>query len=118
MRFRQQTRAQSCRANRVSFMENRFAPRFSFAYSVDPKTVIRSGYGVFFLPFIGAASGWASGVSGYLSYTPMVASLDGLHPADLLSNPFPKALQPPTAPSNAFARSRWARWCRPGARRR
>ncbi|HLJ17099.1 MAG TPA: TonB-dependent receptor [Bryobacteraceae bacterium] len=78
---------------------NRFAPRFSFAYSVNPKTVIRGGYGVFFLPFIGAASGWASGVSGFLSYTPMVTSLDGLHPADLLSNPFPKDLQRPAAPS-------------------
>lgn len=84
---------------------NRFAPRFSFAYSINPSTVIRGGYGVFFLPFIGAASGWASGVSGYLSYTPMVASLDGLHPADLLSNPFPKGLQPPTAPGSGLLSS-------------
>jgi len=84
---------------------NRFAPRFSFAYSLNSKTVIRGGYGVFFLPFIGAASGWASGVSGYLSYTPMVASLDGLHPADLLSNPFPKGLQPPTAPASGLLSS-------------
>jgi hypothetical protein len=50
---------------------NRFAPRFSFAYSLDPKTVVRGGYEFFFMPFIGAASGWASGVSGYLSYATM-----------------------------------------------
>jgi hypothetical protein len=84
---------------------NRLAPRFSFAYSIDPKTVVRGGYGIFFLPFIGAASGWASGVSGYLSYTPMVTSLDGLHPVDPLSNPFPKGLQPPTAPGSGLLSS-------------
>jgi hypothetical protein len=84
---------------------NRLAPRFSFAYSINPKTVIRGGYGIFFMPFIGAASGWASGVSGYLSYTPMVASSDGLHPTDLLSNPFPKGLQPSTAPGSGLLSS-------------
>ena len=36
---------------------NNFAPRFGFAYSANEKTVVRGGYGIFFLPYIGAASG-------------------------------------------------------------
>jgi hypothetical protein len=81
---------------------NNFAPRFSFAYSANSKTVVRGGYGIFYLPYIGAASGWASGVNGFLSFTPMFSSSDGLHPADLLSNPFPKGLQLPTAPGTGL----------------
>ena len=81
---------------------NNLAPRFSLAYSVNSKTVVRSGYGIFYLPYIGAASGWASGINGFLSFTPMTSSLDGLHPADTLSNPFPKGLQLPTAPGTGL----------------
>lgn len=81
---------------------NNFAPRFSFAYSLNPKTVLRGGYGIFFLPYIGAASGWASGINGFLSFTPQLSSPDGLHPGDPLSNPFPKGLQQPTAPGSGL----------------
>jgi hypothetical protein len=81
---------------------NNVAPRFGFAYSLNPKTVLRGGYGIFYLPYIGAASGWASGVNGFLSFTPMFTSSDGLHPADTLSNPFPKGLQLPTAPGTGL----------------
>ncbi len=77
---------------------NNLAPRFSFAYSVNDRTAVRGAYGVFFLPFIGAASGWASGINGFLSFTTMVNSPDGLRPGDLLSNPFPSGLEPPQAP--------------------
>ena len=81
---------------------NNFAPRFSFAYSMTPKTVLRGGYGIFFLPYIGAASGWASGINGFLSYTAQLSSPDGLHPGDPLSNPFPRGLQQPTAPASGL----------------
>ncbi len=78
---------------------NNFAPRFGFAYSLNPKTVIRGGYGIFFLPYIGAASGWASGINGFLSFTQMVNSPDGLRVGDQLSNPFPSGLGLPQAPA-------------------
>jgi hypothetical protein len=32
-------------------MYKRFAPRIGFAYSVDQKTVLRGGYGLFWIPF-------------------------------------------------------------------
>jgi len=81
---------------------NNLAPRFGFAYSVAPKTILRGGYGVFYLPYIGAASGWASGINGFLSFTQMVNSLDGLRPADRLANPFPSGLARPTAPASGL----------------
>ncbi|MEP7365021.1 MAG: TonB-dependent receptor [Acidobacteriota bacterium] len=77
---------------------NNFAPRFGFAYSVNEKTVVRGSYGIFFLPYIGAASGWASGINGFLSFTQMVNSPDGLRVGDPLSNPFPGGLDLPQAP--------------------
>ena len=36
--------------NNLPLSKKEFLPRFGFAYSVDPKTVIRGGYGIFFIP--------------------------------------------------------------------
>ena len=81
---------------------NNIAPRFGFAYSLTPKTIIRGGYGIFYLPYIGAASGWASGINGFLSFTPMLNSIDGLRPSDRLSNPFPSGIDLPAAPGSGL----------------
>ncbi|MBL8179683.1 MAG: TonB-dependent receptor [Bryobacterales bacterium] len=81
---------------------NNIAPRFGFAYSLNEQTVFRGSYGIFNLPYIGAAAGWSSGINGFLSSTAMTASTDGLRPTDALSNPFPRGLQAPTAPSSGL----------------
>jgi len=36
--------------NSLPLHENNFAPRIGFAYAVDPKTVVRAGYGIFYIP--------------------------------------------------------------------
>src|SRR5258708_12465402 len=36
--------------NNLPFGKKEFLPRLGFAYSVDSKTVIRGGYGIFFIP--------------------------------------------------------------------
>jgi hypothetical protein len=36
--------------NNLPLSKKEFLPRLGFAYAVDPKTVIRGGYGVFFIP--------------------------------------------------------------------
>ncbi len=64
-----------------------FAPRFGFAYSVDTKTVIRGGYGIFYLPRVVQGNG--DGALEAVRTTTMVATVDGITPADTLSNPFP-----------------------------
>ena len=78
---------------------NNFGPRFGLAYSVTPKTVVRAGYGLFYLPMTGDDTGRSLGSEGYFATTAFVSSLDGgITPADRLRNPFPNGLvQPPGA---------------------
>ncbi|NBO64682.1 MAG: carboxypeptidase regulatory-like domain-containing protein, partial [Acidobacteria bacterium] len=42
-----------------------FGPRLGLAYRIDDKTAIRAGYGIFYLPRIGATSAGTIGVSGF-----------------------------------------------------
>lgn len=66
-----------------------FAPRLGVAYAFTPKTVVRSGYGIFYdnanMP------GWDGGISqdGYNSFTTFGSSMGGLQAAFLLSDGLP-----------------------------
>ena len=77
--------------------DNNLAPRVGVAWRVTPKTVIRSGAGVFFatLTGIGTAPG-SFGLTGFLSSTSITTSLDGVTPIVSLSNPFPAGSNPAT----------------------
>ncbi|MBI2686642.1 MAG: TonB-dependent receptor [Acidobacteria bacterium] len=71
-------------------------PRIGLAYRVLPKTVIRTGFGIFYSvwwqPFVNA--------TGFSAQTDMVTTLDGgLTPADTLANPFPNGFVQPTGAS-------------------
>jgi hypothetical protein len=69
-----------------------FAPRIGLAYQLMPKLVLRSGYGIFFVPNIYNNSPNL----GYSQPTPWVTSLDGLTPTNTLSNAFPNGQVPVT----------------------
>ncbi len=76
---------------------HQFAPRVGLAYQVAPKTVIRAGYGIFWIPNDVA---WAYSPNNdpiNSITTPFVGSINGgLTPYNNLSNPFPQGiLQPP-----------------------
>jgi len=72
-----------------------WAPRFGFAYQLQPKTVVRGGYGVFWLPAGLETSGTSDRNPTSRLVTPFVSSLDnGITPQDRLSNPFPNGLLP------------------------
>jgi hypothetical protein len=75
-----------------------WAPRFGFAYSLDKKTVVRAGYGIFFLPKMVLGNG--GGALEAVRTTPFVASLDGVTPGGSISNPFPPATNPILPPAN------------------
>jgi hypothetical protein len=68
-----------------------FAPRVGFAYTVNPKTVVRAGYGIFYsqVYYTGWGAGIGGGDSGFNS-NPTFASTDGgITPAFLLQNGLP-----------------------------
>jgi hypothetical protein len=74
-----------------------FNPRFGFAYRLNDKTVIRGGYGIFWLP---SDVKWNDSPNNNIINTistPWAATIDNsLTPYNVLSNPFPNGvIQPP-----------------------
>ena len=66
-----------------------FGPRFGFAYSLNAKTVLRGGYGIFFGPITGGGFNGAIPISGFQTTSSMITSLDGITPTNFMTNPFP-----------------------------
>ncbi len=77
-----------------------FSPRFGFAWSVNSKTVIRGGTGVFVAP-ISNPNYYQNGFSQTTSLVPSQNSY--LTPYATLSNPFPDGFQQPTGSSLGLA---------------
>jgi hypothetical protein len=71
-----------------------FMPRVGLAFKLDPKTVVRAGYGIFF-GFLGQRRGDVI-QPGFSQNTPFVATEDnGLTYIATLSNPFPNGILEP-----------------------
>lgn len=66
-----------------------FAPRLGIAYSITPKTVVRTGYGIFYTQAF--YPGWESSISldGFNATFGISGKTGGLEPAMILSNGFP-----------------------------
>ncbi|MGI8989376.1 MAG: TonB-dependent receptor domain-containing protein [Bryobacteraceae bacterium] len=78
------------------------APRVGIAYKLTDKIVLRTGYGIFYLQ---TAGGGTVSSGGFSTSTAWVGSTggDGIHPASLLSNPFPQGLSQPVGRSQGLA---------------
>ena len=76
---------------------NNWSPRFGLAYRLSSKTVIRSGYGLYYIPIIGSVES-----PGFDAETPWVTSTDGITPLNTLSNPFPQGHLPITGASSGL----------------
>ncbi len=71
----------------------KLGPRFGFAYSANSKTVIRGGFGIFWIP----QSFSANDQTGYSQTTSIVGSTNGGYtPASTLLNPYPNGLLAPS----------------------
>ena len=72
-----------------------FSPRFGLAYRLDNKTVIRTGYGIFWLPNDVRWNMVPNNDAVNSFDNPINGTLNGsLTPLDTLSNPFPNGLLP------------------------
>jgi hypothetical protein len=76
---------------------NNFAPRAGFAWTVLPHTVVRGGGGIFYAPYsiTNSDTGFIP-TAGYSATTAMLATLNGVTPNNVLSDPFPQGLVPLT----------------------
>ncbi len=88
--------------------KNNFAPRVGVAYQMLPKTVLRGGFGVFYMPkavdHIGtAADRTAVNQTGFSQSTSVTVSTDnGQHFIASLRNPFPTGVLLPVGSSNGL----------------
>lgn len=78
---------------------NNIAPRIGAAFQLNPKTVVRGGYGLYY----GPSTQTGEARNGFSVTTPYVASNDGGNtPANSLRNPFPTGLVPVTGASQGL----------------
>jgi hypothetical protein len=79
---------------------NNFAPRFGFAWSLNSKTVVRGGYGLFYSSQAFNEGGNLGAVASFNAVTSYKASADGnATPFTTLANPFPAGLVTPVGTS-------------------
>jgi len=79
--------------------KNNFGPRFGFAFSLTPKTVLRGGYGIFY-SIVSMNTDFFGELGVFNAVTPFVGSIDnGATPFTSLANPFPAGLRAPVGSS-------------------
>ena len=80
---------------------NEFLPRIGLAWQITPKTVLRTGYGIYFAS-LGVAT-FTPFQTGFTQTTPIQASLNnGVSYVANLTNPFPNGLIPPSGASGGI----------------
>ena len=77
-----------------------FAPRVGLAYKITDKLVLRTGFGIFFVPSLGDEN-----PIGYSTNTPWLSTAagNGITPGNPISNPFPNGFIPAVGYSQGTA---------------
>jgi TonB dependent receptor-like, beta-barrel len=92
--------------NNFNLNKLEFAPRIGLAYRLAKNTVIRTGYGIFWLPARGTLDSIAAFDSINAYSNPFVGTVDGgLTPYNTLGNPFPTGLLQPPGRGPALAQT-------------
>jgi hypothetical protein len=85
-----------------NYTYNKLSPRLGLAYQIDPKTILRGGWGIFWAPSLSFSGPYTP--EGATSTTTPNPSIDGFNtPAIQLSNPFPAGLVQPVGTANGDA---------------
>jgi hypothetical protein len=81
--------------NNVPLAKDNLAPRVGLAYSFSPTTVLRSGYGIFWIPdYMSYALNPNNDMVNFASTT-FEGTVDGIHPYNTIALPFPDGIYPP-----------------------
>jgi hypothetical protein len=81
--------------NNISMEKDNFAPRIGFAYGIGQQTVVRSGYGIFWIPnYVSFAVNPLNDMVNAAGTT-YTGTVDGTHPFNSISLPFPGGISPP-----------------------
>jgi len=85
---------QRTRSN-LPLAKNGFAPRIGLAYSLTSKTLVRGGYGIFWVP--DDVSFALNPINDMVNApgTTYTGTVDGTHPCNSISLPFPDGISPP-----------------------
>lgn len=85
----------------IRSLEFKWNPRLGIAYQLNNKTVIRTGYGIFYgVPKFAATDRWTG--APYASTTPWLPTIDQLTVSEVLSNPFTSGYVLPTGRSEGL----------------
>jgi hypothetical protein len=81
--------------NNLPVARNNMGPRVGIAYSLSSTTVMRSGYGIFWIPdYVSYALNPNNDMVNAASTT-YTGTIDGVHPYNTISLPFPDGISPP-----------------------
>ena len=79
----------------VPLAKNNFGPRIGLTYGLTPKTIVRAGYGIFWIP---SDVSFALNPINDMVNTPgttYTGTVDGTHPYNTISLPFANGISPP-----------------------
>ena len=82
---------------------SKVSPRGGFAYSIDPNTVIRGGYGLFYYPIVYSTS--PNLAPGYVLTNTLTNSAGSASGLTSLSNPFPNVQTQPVGNVNGYSQN-------------
>jgi len=81
--------------NNLPLRKDDLAPRLGIAYGVTPKTMVRAGYGIFWIPNYVAYALNPNNDMVNAASTTFTGTVDGVHPYSSISLPFPNGISPP-----------------------
>jgi len=81
--------------NNIPLEKDNLSPRIGVAYGIGQKTVIRSGYGIFWIPYYASFAVNPINDMVNAAATTYTGTIDGTHPFNSISLPFPNGISPP-----------------------